>query len=486
MTEPPPSRVAPLPAVVAEAVLAECDPGLRPPVRAARVGGGYSWRTYALADADGRRAVVRLAPPGGTMSPYDPRVEARALRAARGSVPAPRVLGVVPTPNRLGAAYGLHEFAEGEVRRLSAVAPAARAEMRTEFATALGRLHAGADTAAFEPRAAGMTTTDAVRTDLERTVDAFARSAPCRHPGITIGLRWLATHLPAVAERPRLCHGDFRLHNLMWDGPALVAVLDWERAWVGDPMVDVAFTRRFSGWCAVAGDAVAAYEAASGVAVDESRVAYGDRYEQVRSYSSASRGWHALGAGRDDALALYAIGEAGRAGAWALVDLLTEGPLVAAGPDGLDPAPRPAFTPGRGEELATAAAAQGEASLAAHLAAEEETDAAATSASVEALRRLPSPVGRVGAQLASALSGGTDAAAWARAYTVLTEAAVTGGPELLDPLRALGRRHTDRRTLLPHAAAQRQTPAARTGPRPAGSRARAARAAALVGEERTR
>ena len=37
-----------------------------------------------------------------------------------------------------------------------------------------------------------------------------------------------------------LVHGDFGLHNLLWGGQALPAVIDWDNASVGDPAIDVA------------------------------------------------------------------------------------------------------------------------------------------------------------------------------------------------------------------------------------------------------
>ncbi len=49
--------------------------------------GGYSWDTYLVSTASGPEAVVRVAPRGGTLDPYDVEVERRALRAARRAMP---------------------------------------------------------------------------------------------------------------------------------------------------------------------------------------------------------------------------------------------------------------------------------------------------------------------------------------------------------------------------------------------------------------
>ncbi len=83
-------------------------------------------------------------------------------------------------------------------------------------------------------------------------------------------------------------------------------------------MADVAFTRQFSGWCAVDGDAVSVYEEASGIDVDEPRVAFGLRFERVRAYLSPLRLMRAIAEGRVSDPRLVAIAEAGEAGMWEL------------------------------------------------------------------------------------------------------------------------------------------------------------------------
>jgi aminoglycoside phosphotransferase (APT) family kinase protein len=47
----------------------------------------------------------------------------------------------------------------------------------------------------------------------------------------------LAEQPPAMA--PAVVHGDFRLGNLLADGPTVTAVIDWEIWSVGDPRVDL-------------------------------------------------------------------------------------------------------------------------------------------------------------------------------------------------------------------------------------------------------
>ncbi len=53
---------------------------------------------------------------------------------------------------------------------------------------------------------------------------------------------WLPKNIPD-GETTTLCHGDFRLGNLMFHPtePRVIAVLDWELSTLGDPLADLAF-----------------------------------------------------------------------------------------------------------------------------------------------------------------------------------------------------------------------------------------------------
>jgi aminoglycoside phosphotransferase (APT) family kinase protein len=60
------------------------------------------------------------------------------------------------------------------------------------------------------------------------------------HPAIELGLHWLAARLPR-GRASTVCHGDFRLGNLVVGPSGLTHVLDWEFAHLGDPVEDVAW-----------------------------------------------------------------------------------------------------------------------------------------------------------------------------------------------------------------------------------------------------
>src|SRR5262249_2737030 len=59
-------------------------------------------------------------------------------------------------------------------------------------------------------------------------------------PGVDVLGEWLAKHLPA-RWKPGLIHGDFHLGNVMFstDEPRVAAVVDWELATIGDPLLDL-------------------------------------------------------------------------------------------------------------------------------------------------------------------------------------------------------------------------------------------------------
>ena len=260
--------------------------------RIERLERGFSWVTLGVDDV-----IVRVAPRGGPLDPYDPEVEAANLRRVQGIVPAPRVLAVQPNPaNPIGRPFGVHSRVPGQVLRLESVT-----ELRSEYtaaaADALSRLHA---------LTTPITVTDAYDAELDRTEAAYRRAAPDRHPEFEAALLWLRAHRPDCDDPAVWCHGDFRFANMCWTGPGeLGGILDWERAWAGDPMCDVAFTRRFSGWCSV--DDSAGY----GHAIDQKRLAYAARFERVRSFTASMRALRAWLDGRSDDPRLLTIGRRG-------------------------------------------------------------------------------------------------------------------------------------------------------------------------------
>jgi Phosphotransferase enzyme family len=62
-------------------------------------------------------------------------------------------------------------------------------------------------------------------------------------PDVETLIKWLPKHLPPD-EVARICHGDFRLGNLIFHPtePRVVGVLDWELSTLGQPLAELAFS----------------------------------------------------------------------------------------------------------------------------------------------------------------------------------------------------------------------------------------------------
>ena len=279
------------PAAVGRAV-SEVFDGVDALPRIERLDRGFSWVTLAVDDM-----IVRVAPRGGPLDPYDPQVEATSLRRVEGVVPAPRVLAVQPdSDNPIGRPFGVHTRVPGRVLRLADVTELQKRYIAAA-SQALGKLHC---------LVAPMTVGEAYDAELDRTEAVYRRAAPDRHPEFEAALGWLRAHRPDCDEHAVWCHGDFRFANMSWTGPGeLGGILDWERAWAGDPMCDVAFTHRFSGWCAVQDSADYSHP------IDQERLAYAARFERVRSFTASMRAIRAWLDGRSNDPRLLTIGRRG-------------------------------------------------------------------------------------------------------------------------------------------------------------------------------
>ncbi|MGR8946664.1 MAG: phosphotransferase family protein [Gammaproteobacteria bacterium] len=101
------------------------------------------------------------------------------------------------------------------------------------------------------------------------------------HPALEYAFRWLEDNRPIGSKRC-LVHGDFRIGNILMTDQGINAVLDWECAYLGDPMADFGWLTtpawRFGNLHKPAGGIAgteglyAAYENAGGQKVDEASV----------------------------------------------------------------------------------------------------------------------------------------------------------------------------------------------------------------------
>jgi len=208
------------------------------------------------------------------------------LAAAKAQVPVPLVRAVLTADFGLGEGC-ISDFVDGETIARRILREPRFAALRENFAwqcgEVLARIHAmDAASLPFLPQLDG-----ARQIALYREVyDSFDHPVPA----LEVAFRWAEDHLPA-ATRTTVTHGDFRMGNLICGEQRIHAVLDWELACIGDPMLDLGWlcvkTWRFGGSEPVGGigrraDLFAAYERATGITVDPAAVHFWEVWGSVR------------------------------------------------------------------------------------------------------------------------------------------------------------------------------------------------------------
>ena len=213
-------------------------------VHAALLGGGASMEAWAV-DVETPRGplalLVRRAAGGRIYrEALSLANEFRVLQAAwEGKVAAPRPYGYFA--DVAGREAFAMERLRGETvgRRIvqKADLSAARAALPAQMGEQLARIHA------LDPRSLpflpGASEEAPLRRSLE-VLEAQLDDVGEPHPAIELGLLRLRRELPRDGPRV-VCHGDFRIGNLMVGESGLVGVLDWEFAHVGDPREELAW-----------------------------------------------------------------------------------------------------------------------------------------------------------------------------------------------------------------------------------------------------
>lgn len=218
---------------------------------------GFSNLTY-LVTAGGREMVLRRPPFGAQVrGGHDVVREHRILAALYPVYPrVPRPLVVCADESVLGAPFYLMERVEGVVLRDRAPAGVAMDE-----ATMRGVCLAAVDTLAglhaVDWRAAGLEGIGRPEGYVERQVRGWTERWQAARtddvPEMDQAAAWLAANLPAEGA-PAIIHNDYKYDNLVLDPADLTqvrAVLDWEMATLGDPLMDLGTTLAY--W-AEAGD----------------------------------------------------------------------------------------------------------------------------------------------------------------------------------------------------------------------------------------
>ena len=218
----------------------------RTPLEVRRTEGGMSNPTYFLRRGTWQ-AVLRKQPAGVVLpSAHAIDREYRVLTALQDTaVPVPRPLHYNADHEALGTPFYLMERLEGRVFDAYAtphLGKAERSALYDSMVATMAAIHR------LDVRAIGLA-------DYGRPGNYFARQlkrwsqqwTSFRHgdddnPALDRIVAWLTERVPD-SEAQALCHGDFRIGNLIFHAtePRVIGVLDWELSTLGHPLVDVAF-----------------------------------------------------------------------------------------------------------------------------------------------------------------------------------------------------------------------------------------------------
>lgn len=203
-------------------------------------------------DRAGRSYVLRRPPQHLRANSNETmRREARVLAAlADTKVAHPHFIAGCPDDDVIGAAFYLMEPVSGfnattGLPQFHAADPEVRRRMGFSLVECLAEL------GTVDYRAVGLEGFGKPDGFLERQVPRWQSQlesysalkgwpGPAAIPGIDTTARWLVDNRPKNFT-PGILHGDYHLSNVMFrfDSPELAAIVDWELATIGDPLLDL-------------------------------------------------------------------------------------------------------------------------------------------------------------------------------------------------------------------------------------------------------
>ncbi|MBX3155416.1 MAG: phosphotransferase family protein [Deltaproteobacteria bacterium] len=304
MNEPAPVRPGEELALAPLAAYLDRELGGTSPVTVEQFPGGHSNLTYLVHRGD-REMVLRRPPFGSKVkSAHDMGREVAVLsKLAPVYARAPQVYAYEATGEVLGAPFYLMERRRGVILRKDLSAgPAGLADDHPRVRRICELLvEALVDLHAVDYRAAGLGDFGKPAGYVERQVtgwtERYAGSQTDDIPAVTEVTAWLAAHRPAD-HAPSLIHNDFKFDNVIFtpELDAIVGVLDWEMATVGDPLMDLGASL---GYWAQADDPPAYHQLPFG---PTARPGMLTRSEVARRYAELS------GRDVDDVVFYYAFG----------------------------------------------------------------------------------------------------------------------------------------------------------------------------------
>jgi aminoglycoside phosphotransferase (APT) family kinase protein len=226
-------------------------PGTGEPMDVRLLAGGASNEIFAI-ERGGERMALRRPPRKVPKGRNETMLrEYRVLCALLDSdVPHARALAACEDTGVIGATFYLMEYVDGwsPINLENGIWPAPfNADLQSRKGLAYELVDAIARLGQVDWRAAGLDGFGKPEGFLDRQVDRWlahlARFEFRELPGLSVAAEWLRGHTPRHFS-PGIIHGDYQFANVMFHhgAPArLAAVVDWEMATVGDPLLDLAW-----------------------------------------------------------------------------------------------------------------------------------------------------------------------------------------------------------------------------------------------------
>ncbi|HEY4589804.1 MAG TPA: phosphotransferase family protein [Thermoanaerobaculia bacterium] len=225
-------------------------PGVEGPIAVEQFPGGHSNLTYLLRFGDDE-LVLRRPPFGSKVrTAHDMGREHRVLSRLYAVYPkAPRALLHCDDPEVIGAPFYIMERVRGVILRHPQAPRGGDLPPERMRAISEAAVDGLADLHAVDYRAAGLEDLGKPEGYVSRQVEGWTerwrKARTDEVPGLDHAADWLAGHLPRPSQETTgaaLIHNDYKYDNLVLHPQELervVAVLDWEMATVGDPLMDL-------------------------------------------------------------------------------------------------------------------------------------------------------------------------------------------------------------------------------------------------------
>jgi aminoglycoside phosphotransferase (APT) family kinase protein len=216
------------------------------PVTTRPIGDGHANLTYLVSDGSVEVVVRRPPPPPIPKGANDVLREARLMSSLAGTgVPVPDVLAVGQVGDVLDVPFYVMSYMRGVVFTNATPPPLAdpahRRELALDLIDTLAALH-GVDWRARGLEDFGRPEGFNAR-HVQRMTRLIADEAGVAAPRFADVAAWLTEHVPPESGASIL-HSDYRLGNVMLAAAPpgrVLAVLDWELATLGDPLLDVGY-----------------------------------------------------------------------------------------------------------------------------------------------------------------------------------------------------------------------------------------------------